>query len=243
LKGKAMTSHRSPKDDHVAKLAERIRRLNSLQVGEVERLVAKLECAQNPAALEKESGDKSPHSKCWPHAPLHRLAGKGTFIVTAGTLNKQHRFRDAKSMDALESELLTKAQEYRWQLDAWAVFSNHYHFVGHALDDASSLKPFLSHLHADTARIVNLRDSEPGRQIWFNFWETELTYEKSYLARLNYVHQNAVHHGLVSVANQYRWCSAAWYERTATPAQVKTIYGFKTDKIRIVDDFEVLAVS
>ena len=36
-------------------------------------------------------------SKCWPHAPLHRLVGKGAFIVTAGTLSKEHFFRDAES--------------------------------------------------------------------------------------------------------------------------------------------------
>ena len=52
--------------------------------------------------------------------------------------------------------------------------------------------------------------------IWHNFWDTELTYEKSYLARLNYVHQNAVKHGLVARACQYRWCSAAWFERTVS---------------------------
>ncbi len=117
------------------------------------------------------------------------------------------------------------------------MFSNHYHFVGHALDDASPLKRFLTHLHADTAREINRRDDKLGRQVWYNFWDTELTFEKSYLARLNYVHQNAVKHGLVPVASQYRWCSAAWFERTATPAQVKTIYRFKTDTIRIQDDF------
>ena len=128
------------------------------------------------------------------------------------------------------------------QLEAWAVFSNHYHFVGYALEDAATLKPFLSHLHADTARNVNLRDDKPGRQVWYNFWETELTYEKSYFARLNYVHQNPVKHRLVSVANQYRWCSAAWFERTATPAQLKTIYSFKTDRIRVIDDFDVFGV-
>jgi len=63
-------------------------------------------------------------------------------------------------------------------------------------------------------------------------------YEKSYLARLNYVHQNAVKHGLVSVANQYPWCSAAWFERTATRAQVRTIYSFKTDRVTVQDEFE-----
>ena len=47
-----------------------------------------------------------------------------------------------------------------------------------------------------------------------------------------------LHHGLVRVANQYRWCSAAWFERTATPAQVRTIYGFKTDQVNVLDDFD-----
>ena len=66
----------------------------------------------------------------------------------------------------------------------------------------------------------------------------QFTYEKSYLARLNYTHRNAVKHKLVPVANQYPWCSAAWFERTATPAQVKTIYGFKTDRAQIYDEYD-----
>ena len=46
-------------------------------------------------------------------------------------------------------------------------------------------------------------------------------------------------HRLVPVANQYPWCSAAWFERTATPAQVKTIYAFKAERLQVEDDFEV----
>ena len=74
--------------------------------------------------------------------------------------------------------------------------------------------------------------------MWFNFRETRLTYEKSYLARLNYTHRNAVKHKPVAVANQYPWCSAAWFERTATAAQVKTIYGFNTDRAQIYDEYD-----
>ena len=99
------------------------------------------------------------------------------------------------------------------------------------------MKKFLKHLHADTARELNQIDNEAGRTVWFNFWDTKLTYEKSYLARLNYVHQNPVTHGLVAMANQYQWCSAAWFERTASPAMRKTIYGFKIDKLNVKDDF------
>ena len=97
----------------------------------------------------------------------------------------------------------------------------------------------LGQLHERTARWINGLDGAKGREVWHNFWDTRLTYERSYLARLNYVHQNAVKHGLVAVANQYPWCSAAWFERTARPAQVKTIYGFKTDSLKVNDAYDV----
>ena len=227
----------------LSQLMSRIARLSPMQVEEVERTVARLEALTVRQGGAKESGDKSPHSKDWPHSPLHRLSESGTYMVTAGTLGKKHFFRDASALDLLEGNLLSKAKMYDWQLEAWAVFSNHYHFVGHALQDATTLRMFLTHLHADTAREVNQKDGKPARKVWFNYWDSKLTYEKSYFARLNYVHQNAVKHGLVPVANQYRWCSAAWFERTARPAQVKTIYSFKTDRIRVVDDFDVLEVQ
>jgi hypothetical protein len=50
-------------------------------------------------------------------------------------------------------------------------------------------------------------------------------------------HQNPVKHGLVPVASQYPWCSARWFERTASAAQVKSIYRFKLDQVRLCDDF------
>ena len=96
----------------------------------------------------------------------------------------------------------------------------------------------LAELHAKTAAWVNRLDRTPGRTVWHNYWDTRLTYQKSYLARLNYVHQNAVKHGLVSVANLYPWCSAGWFERMAPVSVVKSIYRFKTDAVRLDDDFE-----
>lgn len=78
----------------------------------------------------------------------------------------------------------------------------------------------------------------PGRKVWHNYFETRLTHQKSYLARLNYVHQNAVRHGLVPVAAQYPWCSAGWFERVATNAQIRTIYGLPVDRVKIDDEFE-----
>lgn len=177
----------------------------------------------------------------WPHAPAHRLAERGTYFITASTYQKEHHFRGAKRLRILHRGLLTVAGKFGWRLEAWAVFSNHYHFVAHSPDDASDaadLSAMLSVLHVKTAEWVNKLDNSPGRQVWFNFWDTKLTHQRSYLARLNYVHQNAVKHGLVPVACQYPWCSAAWFERTASPAMVKAIYRFKTDRISVADEFE-----
>ena len=176
----------------------------------------------------------------WPHAPTHQLSERGTYFVTAATYQKHHHFRGASRLRVLHRGLLKVAEQFGWQLEAWAVFSNHYHFVGHSPDketNASSLQPMLRMLHVKTAEWLNKMDDAPHRRVWYNFRETRLTYQRSYLARLNYVHQNAVKHGLVCVANQYPWCSAAWFERDASAAVVKSIYRLKTDSVHVDDDF------
>jgi putative transposase len=125
-------------------------------------------------------------------------------------------------------------------LEAWAIFSNHYHFVGHSPVteiDASSLPVMLSLLHEKTAKWINRLDHVPQRKVWFNYRETRLSYQKSYLARLNYTHQNAVKHGLVAAAHLYPWCSASWFERSASPAQVKAIYRFRTNEMEVVPEW------
>ena len=176
----------------------------------------------------------------WPHAPLHRLTEGGVYFLTASTYLRQHHFRGKARLAVLHRGLLTVARDFGWHFEAWAVFSNHYHFVAHSPQaGAENLSVMLGRLHEKTAKWVNKLDAAPGRQVWFNFRETRLTFEKSYLARLNYTHQNAVKHKLVPVANQYPWCSAAWFERTATAAQVKTIYRFKTEQLKVPDDYQV----
>lgn len=176
----------------------------------------------------------------WPHAPTHQPGEAGTFFVTARTYQKRHCFTGKKRLAVLHRGLLTVARDWDWHLEAWAVFSNHYHFVAHSPPDAGtaeSLTGMLSQLHSEMSSWVNRMEGTPGRTNWHNYRETRLTYQRSYLARLNYIHHNAVKHGLVDAANKYPWCSAAWFERTASPAQVNAVYRFKTDQVQIEDDY------
>jgi putative transposase len=193
---------------------------------------------QNEAKNQSASKRRTPH---WPHAPLHQLRETGTYLVTAGTYGKESFFYGTKRLKGLHDGLLKYAQTYGWHLEAWAAFPNHYHFVGHSPKEAEggsgSLRNFLADFHQHAAAWVNGLDQTKGRKVWYNYWETRLIHHRSYLARLNYVHQNAVRHRVVMVAGHYPWCSAGWFEQSATPSQVKTVYGFKMDTIKVLDDF------
>jgi putative transposase len=95
---------------------------------------------------------------------VHHLSESGTFFVTAATYQKEHHFRTPDRLDVLHRGLLKLAQEFGWRLEAWAVFSNHYHFVGHSpekSEDAGSLSSMLTLLHARTASWVNRLDRRP----------------------------------------------------------------------------------
>ncbi|HXI12771.1 MAG TPA: transposase [Thermoanaerobaculia bacterium] len=174
----------------------------------------------------------------WPHAPVHELHEPGAYMVTGSTYQKIHHFRSPARLEFLQKSLLTLAEEYGWQMQAWAVFSNHYHFVAMSPGDASSLQTMIKTLHSKTAREINLLDAAKGRQVWFDYWDTHLTFQKSYLARLKYVHTNAVHHELVREASLYPWCSANWFGERASAAFFETVMSFKTDQLTVRDEFD-----
>ena len=177
----------------------------------------------------------------WPHAPLHRLGNHGIYFVTAGTYLKESYFRGAERLAVLHRGLLKVCADFGWRLEAWAVFSNHYHFIAESPATAESLPVMLMLLHEKTAKWANKLDGAAGRKVWHNYRETLLTYERSYFARLNYTHQNAVKHGLVAKAADYPWCSAAWFELHTSKAMVESIQRFKTERVRIPDDSQVAA--
>jgi putative transposase len=173
----------------------------------------------------------------WPHAPPHRLEQAGVYFVTARTTAQRHLLHTPERRSWFEQLLFDIFAEKGWQLEAWAVLSNHYHVVAHSPQgNAESLGPMLQRLHSQTTKRLNEEDRTPGRtRLWQNFRETHLTFQRSYLARLNYTHQNPKHHGLVPLASQWQWCSAAAFKRSATAAWVKTIASFAYDEIAAED--------
>jgi putative transposase len=92
-------------NDHRNRLIERVRQLSPERLAALERLLAEWERTDT---LHRD----------WPHAPTHRLSEHGTFLVTAGTLYKEHHFRTPQRLGLLQAKLLELARQYGWQLEA-----------------------------------------------------------------------------------------------------------------------------
>ena len=162
-------------------------------------------------------------------------------MVTCGTYQKVHFLSTPDRLDLFRDLFFASLNEAGWQLHAWAVLSNHYHFIASSPSNPSMLSRTLSKLHTLSARELNLRDRAPGRKVWFQYFDSRITFTNSYLPRLKYVHHNPVHHGVAACAEDYPWCSASWFARMASPAFRRTVEGFRTDALSVADDFTASA--
>lgn len=176
----------------------------------------------------------------WHHSPVHQLDSSGAYMVTCGTIGKKPILTTPERLSEFQSLLFKYAKKHGWRLQAWAIMNNHYHWIGLSPQDdsdAKSLKMLTSQLHEVSTKRLNRIDATAGRKIWYNYWDSHITFNASYYARLKYVHNNPVHHGVVKEASNYPWCSQTWLQRTANSAFVKQLNSLKTDLLKVVDDF------
>ncbi|MBX3119491.1 MAG: transposase [Fimbriimonadaceae bacterium] len=175
--------------------------------------------------------------KTWPHAPSKVVTHPGTYIITAATYHKLKLFDSAAKLDLLMDALFSTVEAQGWQLQAWAIFPNHYHLVGFSPEHDGAVRQLTKALHAMTAQQLNKIDGQPGRTVWYRSWDTRVTFERSYLARLAYVHNNPVKHGIVTDAIEYRWCSARWLQEEGDRPFVESVLSFDTSRVNVLDDF------
>lgn len=173
----------------------------------------------------------------WPHAPVHKMDAGGIYMVTAGTYQKEHFLWEPATRTYFCSLLFETMLKYGFELQAWAVMSNHYHMIVQVPDQNTSLRTALSELHRSSALHFNRTDKKPGRKFWYNFWDSQITFQKSYFARLHYVHTNPVHHGIVANAALYPHCSYTWFIQNTPEVFQNTILQMDSSKINVIDNF------
>ena len=171
----------------------------------------------------------------WPHAPSKIVTGPGLYIITAGTYHKEHHFSTADRLNFLQDALFSTAIETEWNLEAWAIFSNHYHVVGRT-EREHGVRELTSRLHGKTAQHINRLDNESGRKVWYRCRDTRITHEKSYIARLAYVHNNPLKHLGIHPDN-YPYCSYHWFKTKSDRSFFETVMSLKTDVVNVYDDY------
>jgi putative transposase len=167
------------------------------------------------------------------NTPKHIFLADMHYMVTASTYRKlAHINTSSKKLFTCDT-ILKMTHKYGWTIEAWCVLSNHYHFVARSPSNPSTLSQLMRSINSITSRYFNKLDGKPGRKIWWNYWDTCLDDERSYIARLRYVHCNAVKHGIVRDPEEYPFSSYSWFIDKYSEEQKKEILASSIENLHI----------
>jgi len=176
--------------------------------------------------------------KVYKHNPAHLFRAGAVYMITAGTYQKRPYMNSNHRKEFWFETFNRVLNREGWDLKAWVVLSNHYHVILHAPEAGAERLPILiGDAHKFTAREWNAEDEIQGRRVWWNYWDSCITYERSYYARFNYIHWNPVHHGIVKSPQDYHFSSYRFYmkEQSKWLEHIKKEYPF--DRVKVFDPF------
>ena len=165
----------------------------------------KMSDEERSAALRERVARK----QLW-HAPPHwEYEGLVRFIVTAACYEHQHIIGYKRQRIAdFETDLLETCRDFGVILYAWCVLPNHYHI----LIQTDKIREFqsirLGKFHGITSFQWNSEENERGRKVWYKSFERPMKSNRHFWASLNYIHNNAVHHGYVKKWQDWAYSSA-----------------------------------
>ena len=171
------------------------------------------------------------------HTPSHLLRPQAIYLITGATYKKRSLLNTHDKLAHFQGILFERLLKAGWTLGAWAILSNHYHFIAQAPANPANLSSMIRAIHSISGKYINSLDNTPGRRVWYNYWDTCITSEVSYLARLHYVHMNAVKHGIVDNSEDYPFCSYRWFITQANPNFSKRVFSQPFETVNVKDDF------
>ncbi|HKO99379.1 MAG TPA: transposase [Pyrinomonadaceae bacterium] len=163
--------------------------------------------AERQQALELRKARKLP----W-HTPPHLdLTVEKQYLVSSSCYEHAPVIgKHPQRMTDCEAEVLRICSEACTRIYAWCILPNHFHvFV--RTERIKELRAALAQFHGRTAFTWNREDNQRGRKVWYNCFERDMKSERHFWATLNYVHNNAVHHGYVKRWEDWPWSSARQY--------------------------------
>jgi putative transposase len=146
------------------------------------------------------------------HRPPHReFDGSLTFIITAACFEHAPVIGVRPSrMRKFEESLVETCRENAEKLFAWCLLPNHYHLLART-DRIEALRKALGQLHGRSSFYWNREDDFAGRKVWYNYFDRDMKSPGHFWASLNYVNNNAVHHGYVKRWQDWPYSSVHQY--------------------------------
>ncbi|MCJ7458917.1 MAG: transposase [candidate division Zixibacteria bacterium] len=177
--------------------------------------------------------------KVYAHNPPHLFRPSSKYFITGSTYLKKHFLTPESSKRRLLDSIVKGCEKYNWVLEDWVILNNHYHLMLNAPDKADTLGAMFKEVHKFTAMWLqeNFPELKDEKKIFYNYWDSCITFEKSYFARLNYIYYNPVKHGYIKEAGDYLWSSYRFRlkEEFNYLNEIKEKYPW--DKVKVKDDF------
>ena len=169
------------------------------------------------------------------HAPTHLFIPGATYYITGGTLRRKRILGTRLKKTVVVALLHRWCEDIHWSLGPWVVLDNHYHFLARASERThEDVAELIRKLHQDCSFHINGIDGVHERKVFYNYWDKCISYERSYHARVNYIHHNPVKHGYVEIAEDYIFGSYH-YESRLEWREYEQEYPW--DGVKVVDDF------
>jgi putative transposase len=153
---------------------------------------------------------KEDYLKRYRHAPAHLFLTDYHYFITAGTYEKKPCFDSDVKKKLLFNTICKILKENYGKLQGWVILANHYHILT-KLKDAFFLPQITRKIHSISAVLVNKVSKQPGRKIWYQYWDECIRDERDYYAKLNYIQFNPVKHGYVWGPEEYKFSSYNHY--------------------------------
>ena len=151
--------------------------------------------------------------KTYSNNPPHLFRNDSKYFITASTLNRIKHYDSDKAKYFLTDSIFQAFTKFNWIIEDWVVLDNHYHLIAEANNNPETLSNIIKEIHKFTAIWIkkNNQQARQAEKIWYNYWDTCITYEKSYLTRINYIWNNPVKHGYIE--NPEDWKFGSYYYR------------------------------
>ncbi len=167
-----------------------------------------------------------PHRK---HCRRHNVPGDAHYL-TFSCFHRQAFLTSERACRWFIESLNDAREQHEFDIWAHVLMPEHVHLLIWPRESTYSISDILGDLKQPVTRaaltfvhehapefLARMRDARPNGQSSHRFWQRgggydrDLNTPRSIIEKINYIHENPVRRGLVSVPADYRWSSAGFY--------------------------------